>query len=136
VLLPLLQSDLVEIMLACVEGRLSSDLVRWHPGAALGVVLAAEGYPAQPRTGDPISLPSDLPPETLIFHAGTAERDGQLVTAGGRVLAAVGLGATLAEAHQRAYALAEQIAFAGRHLRRDIGRRGLQAEAGGWSSHA
>jgi len=136
VLLPLLESDLVEIMLACVEGRLTSDLVRWHPGAALGVVLAAEGYPAQPRTGDPITLPSDLPPETLIFHAGTAERDGQLVTAGGRVLAAVGLGATLAEAHQRAYALAEQIDFAGRHLRRDIGRRGLQAEAGGWSSHA
>jgi phosphoribosylamine--glycine ligase len=136
VLLPLLESDLVEIMLACVEGRLTSDLVRWHAGAALAVVLSAEGYPAQPRTGDPINLPSALPPETLIFHAGTASRDGQLVTAGGRVLAVVGLGSTLAEAHERAYGLAEQITFAGRHLRQDIGRRGLQADTNGWSSYA
>jgi phosphoribosylamine--glycine ligase len=128
VLLPLLESDLIEIMLACVEGRLTPDLVRWRDGAALGVVLAAEGYPAQPRTGDPISLPADQP-DTLIFHAGTALRDDQVVTSGGRVLAAVGLGATLAEAHARAYALAERITFPGSQLRRDIGRRGLQMSA-------
>ncbi|HEX6293118.1 MAG TPA: phosphoribosylamine--glycine ligase [Herpetosiphonaceae bacterium] len=137
VLLPLLESDLVEIMLACVEGRLTPDLVRWREGAALGVVLSAEGYPAQPRSGDPIDLPTALPPETLVFHAGTALRDDQLVTAGGRVLAAVGLGATLPEAHARAYGLAEQIMFAGRHMRRDIGRRGLQASgAAGRSEQA
>lgn len=126
VLLPLLASDLVAIMLACVEGRLTPDLVRWHDGAALGVVLAAEGYPAQPRAGDPIALPAEQP-DTLIFHAGTALREGQLVTSGGRVLAAVGLGTTLAQAHARAYALAEQITFRGRHLRQDIGQRGLQS---------
>lgn len=125
VLLPLLDGDLVEIMLACIEGRLRPDLVRWLDRAALGVVLAAEGYPVQPRSGDPISLPPSLPAETLIFHAGTAERDGRLVTAGGRVLTVVGLGATLAEAHQRAYALAEQVHFSGRQLRYDIGWRGL-----------
>lgn len=125
VLLPLLESDLVEIMLACVDGRLTPDLVRWRDGAALGVVLAAEGYPAQPRTGDPISLPAGLP-GTLMFQAGTALRDEQLVTAGGRVLAAVGLGATLAEAHARAYELAEQITFTGRQIRQDIGRRSLR----------
>ncbi|HEY0736834.1 MAG TPA: phosphoribosylamine--glycine ligase [Herpetosiphonaceae bacterium] len=124
VLLPLLASDLVEIMLACVEGRLTPDLVRWHDGAALGVVLAAEGYPAQPHTGDPIGLP-DEQPDTLIFQAGTARREDQIVTAGGRVLAAVGLGSTLAQAHARAYALAEQITFRGRQLRQDIGQRGL-----------
>jgi phosphoribosylamine---glycine ligase len=133
VLLPLLESDLVEIMLACVEGRLTPDLVRWRDGAALGVVLAAEGYPAQPRMGDPITLPADLP-DTLIFHAGTALRDDRLVTAGGRVLAAVGLGPTLSAAHERAYDLAERIAFAGRHLRQDIGRRGLQAASAGGRS--
>jgi phosphoribosylamine--glycine ligase len=128
-LLPLLDGDLVEIMLACIEGRLASELVRWRPGAALGVVLAAEGYPGQPRSGDPIALPAALPDDTLIFHAGVAERDGRLVTAGGRVLTAVGLGATLHEAHERAYALAEQITFAGRQYRRDIGWRGLRSAA-------
>jgi phosphoribosylamine--glycine ligase len=132
VLLPLLDADLVEIMLACVEGRLTSDLVRWNQQSAFGVVLAAADYPAQPRTGDPITLPDELPPHRLLFHAGTARRDGQLVTAGGRVLTAVGLGVSPLEAHQRAYALAEQITFAGRQMRRDIGGRlvrGLRAAA-------
>lgn len=127
VLLPLLASDLVEIMLACVEGRLTPDMVRWQPGAALGVVLAADGYPAQPRSGDTIELPNELPADSLLFHAGTAERNGQLVTNGGRVLTAVGLGSSLHEASERAYALANGIRFAGRQLRHDIGWRGLRA---------
>jgi len=127
VLLPLLDSDLVEIMLACVEGCLTPELVRWREQAALGVVLAAEGYPTQPRTGDVLTLPASLPSNTLLFHAGTAERDGRLVSAGGRVLTAVGLGATLAEAQQQAYALTEQITFAGRQLRHDIGWRALRS---------
>jgi phosphoribosylamine--glycine ligase len=125
VLLPLLDSDLVEIMLACVEGRLTPDLVRWRSDAALTVVLAAGGYPAAPRTGDPISLPVRVPDDTLIFHAGTAKRDDQIVTAGGRVIDAVGLGATVEEAYNRAYVLAEQIQFAGRQMRHDIGWRGV-----------
>ncbi len=125
VLLPLLASDLVEIMLACVAGRLTPDLVRWQGGSALGVVLAAEGYPAQPRSGAPIELPNELPPEALLFHAGTVEQGGQLVVGGGRVLTAVGLGRSLAEARDHGYALADHIRFAGRQLRRDIGWRGL-----------
>ncbi len=126
VLLPLLAADLVDIMLACVEQRLTPDLVRWHERAALTVVLAAANYPATPRTGDPITLPAELLSDTLVFHAGTAQRDDQLVTAGGRVLNAVGVGATLAQAHERAYALAEQAVFAGAQFRRDIGWRGLR----------
>ncbi len=125
-LLPLLDSDLLEIMLASIEGRLSHDLVRWRPGAAVCVVLAAEGYPAQPRRGDSITLPESLPDNTLIFHAGTALRDQQVVTAGGRVLSVVGLGESFAAARERAYALAERIDFAGKQLRRDIGMRELR----------
>jgi phosphoribosylamine--glycine ligase len=124
-LLPLLDADLVDIMLACVEQRLTPDLVRWHEHAALTVVLAAAQYPATPRTGDLITLPASLPPDTLVFHAGTATRDDQLVTAGGRVLNVVGIGATLTAAHERAYALANQVQFAGAQFRRDIGWRGL-----------
>jgi phosphoribosylamine--glycine ligase len=125
VLLPLLDADLVPIMLACVDGRLTPDLVRWHDQSALTVVLAAANYPATPRTGDPVTIPTQLPPDTLLFHAGTTTRDEQVVAAGGRVLNAVGVGATLKEAHARAYALAEQVQFAGKQLRNDIGWRGL-----------
>jgi len=129
VLLPLLESDLVPIMLACAEGRLAPELVGWRPDAACGVVLAAEGYPERPRTGDPIAFPATAPADTLVFHAGTAERDGSVVTAGGRVLTAVGLGATPRAARDRAYALAESINFSGRQFRRDIGARALDEES-------
>lgn len=125
VLLPLLDSDLLEIMLACAEGRLTPELVRWRSGHAWGVVLAAEGYPAQPRSGDPINIPAQLPPDTLLFHAGTALHENQPVTAGGRVLTAVGLGDTPGDAREKAYALAEQVTFAGKQMRRDIGWRAL-----------
>lgn len=130
-LLPLLDGDLLEIMLASIDGRLSHDLVRWRPGAAVCVVLAAEGYPAQPRRGDSITLPESLPDNTLIFHAGTALRDQQVVTAGGRVLSVVGLGESFAAAQERAYALADQIEFAGKQLRRDIGARELRRQGDG-----
>jgi len=126
VLLPLLDDDLVPIMLACVEQRLTPELVRWHERTALTVVLATANYPATPRTGDPITIPTELPPNTLLFHAGTATHGEQVVTAGGRVLNAVGLGMTLSEAYARAYALAEQVQFAGKQFRRDIGWRGLE----------
>jgi phosphoribosylamine--glycine ligase len=125
VLLPLLESDLVDILEACIDGRLRPDMVRWSERAALGVVLAAAGYPGQVRSGDPIELPVELPDDTVIFHAGTAERDNAVVTAGGRVLTVVGLGDDLRSAHRRAYALADEVRFAGRQLRRDIGHRGL-----------
>ena len=123
-LLPLLETDLLAIMCDCVAGRLQPDRIRWRRGSALGVVLAAADYPGTPRRGDPITLP-DVPAHTLIFHAGTAVRDGALVTAGGRVLTVVGTGDTLEDAHTRAYACAEQIHFDGRQMRRDIGWRAL-----------
>jgi phosphoribosylamine--glycine ligase len=123
-LLPLLETDLLAIMRDCVAGRLDPDRIRWRQGATLGVVLAAANYPGTPRRGDPITLP-DVPAHTLIFHAGTARRDGALVTAGGRVLTVVGTGDTLEEAYTRAYACAEQIHFDGRQMRRDIGWRAL-----------
>lgn len=123
-LVPLLETDLLAVMRDCAAGRLDPDTLRWRPGAALGVVLAAANYPGTPRRGDPISLP-DLPEHTHVFHAGTALRDGTLVTAGGRVFNVVGTGATLEEAHARAYEGAEQVQFAGRQLRRDIGWRAL-----------
>ncbi len=125
-LLPLLDADLLELLLAAVRGELAAHELRWHSGAAVGVVLAAAGYPATPRAGDPIALPAD--PSALIFQAGTAERDGQLVTAGGRVLTVVGRGATLQAARDQAYAAATEITFDGQQLRHDIARRGLEAE--------
>jgi phosphoribosylamine--glycine ligase len=105
---------------------------RWSPGsarcraarAAVTTVLASHGYPAAPRKGDPITLPDELPAETLLFHAGTAtDSHGTLRTAGGRVLSATGLGRDVPEAAGRSLALAESITFAGRQLRRDIAWR-------------
>jgi phosphoribosylamine--glycine ligase len=87
-------------------------------------VLASHGYPAAPRKGDPITLPDELPAETLLFHAGTAtDTHGALRTAGGRVLSATGLGRDVLEAAGRSRALADSISFAGRQLRRDIAWR-------------
>jgi phosphoribosylamine--glycine ligase len=123
-LVPLLKTDLLAVVRDCVAGRLDPAQIHWHPGAALGVVLAAANYPETPRRGDLIRLP-DVPEHTHIFHAGTAIRDGALVTAGGRVLTVVGTGETLKDASARAYACAEQIQFDGRQMRRDIGWRAL-----------
>ncbi|MDR3207326.1 MAG: phosphoribosylamine--glycine ligase [Oscillospiraceae bacterium] len=122
-LLMLLDSDLLELMLAIREERLAAADVRWRSGASCCVVLASGGYPESYQTGYPITgLPADT--ETLtVFHAGTALSDsGQLVTNGGRVLGVTARADTLDEAIDRAYAAAEPIAFTGRRLRRDIGR--------------
>lgn len=123
-LLPLLDADLLEIIIACVAGRLEPDMVRWRSDAALGVVLAAANYPSSPRSGDPIQLPEQLE-NAYIFHAGTALQDGRLVTAGGRVLTVVGQGPTLQAAYERAYEIADAIQFDGKQMRRDIGWRSL-----------
>ena len=131
VLLPLLAVDLLDIIEACVEGRLDPAMVRWRSGATLGVVLAAANYPASPRRGDPITFPVGCD-GAHTFHAGTGRQDDTVVTAGGRVVTVVGEGASLAEARSRAYACAEQIQFAGRQMRSDIGWRALEhANAGG-----
>ncbi|TSE29315.1 Phosphoribosylamine--glycine ligase [Tepidimonas thermarum] len=125
-----LRSDLLEVLWAATEGRLDTVSLAWDPRVALGVVVAAEGYPLQPRKGDVITrLPADAD-DAVVFHAGTALQQGQLVTSGGRVLCATALGADVASARARAYALVEAIAFEGMQYRRDIGHRALARPPG------
>jgi phosphoribosylamine--glycine ligase len=126
-----LRSDLAALCEAALEGRLDQVEADWDPRASLGVVLAAGGYPDDYRKGDVISgLPEHGAPDAKVFHAGTAERDGQVVTAGGRVLCAVGLGDTVQAAQARAYQLVEGIHWDGMYFRRDIGHRAIARERG------
>lgn len=125
-----LRSDLLEVLWAATEGRLDAVTLDWDPRVALGVVLAAAGYPQSPRKGDAIAaLPADTA-DAVVFHAGTALQDGRLLTSGGRVLCATALGADVAAARERAYALVQAIAFDGMQYRRDIGHRALARHGG------
>ena len=121
--LPLMISDLVQPMSAIARGEPLEDwTAEAGPGAALVTVLASSGYPESYETGLPIRIPETLETDDVrIYHAGTASRDGELVTAGGRVLAVCGLGADLAEAGLRSLEAAGRVAFEGAHWRRDIG---------------
>ena len=129
VVLPLLKSDLLEIMLAVRGGTLSKEHVRFSQDAACCVVLASEGYPTKYETGFEISLPETGANES-IYVAGARLEGGKLLTSGGRVLGAVATAPTLGEAIDRAYALAGKISFANAYMRRDIGRRALAAQKG------
>ena len=129
VVLPLLKSDLLEIMLAVRGGTLSKEHVRFSQDAACCVVLASEGYPTKYETGFEISLPETGANES-IYVAGARLEEGKLLTSGGRVLGAVATAPTLGEAIDRAYALAGKISFANAYMRRDIGRRALAAQKG------
>jgi len=121
VVLPRLRTDLLELLLAATEpGGLAGAEPDWDPRAAVCVVLASRGYPGAATTGDAIAGLDALPAGTEVFHAGTAERDGAIVTAGGRVLGVTALGADRAAARAAAYAAADVISFDGRQLRRDI----------------
>lgn len=121
VVLPLLRSDLLELLVALSERRLREQALEWEDGAAVGVVLASGGYPGPYEVGLPLGGLDRVGDAGLVFHAGTrAGADGGPVTSGGRVLTVVGRGATLAEARARAYAAAEPITFEGRQFRRDI----------------
>ncbi|HXE29892.1 MAG TPA: phosphoribosylamine--glycine ligase [Stellaceae bacterium] len=129
VLLPRLKSDLLPALLAARDGVLKDFDLRWHDEAALGVVLAATGYPDDPKRGSEIrgldaAAASD--PTVQIFHAGTKRVDEKLVADGGRVLNIVGLGATIEEARNRAYAVIDRIDWPEGFCRRDIGWRALQ----------
>ena len=133
-----LRSDLVELCDAALDGKLDTVIAEWDPRAALGVVLAAGGYPASYPKGDVISGLPKTEPETpktsntsldsKVFHAGTALKDGQVVTSGGRVLCAVGLGDTVSEAQTRAYELTKQISWDKVYYRTDIGYRAVARE--------
>ena len=125
-----LKSDLVGLVEAAVDGRLDQVEAEWDRRCALGIVLAAAGYPDNPRKGDAITGldGGDAKPgeDFHVFHAGTAIQDDQVVTAGGRVLCVTALGDTVKIAQARAYEVAEGIDFAGRQMRRDIGWRAIQ----------
>lgn len=125
-----LQSDLVALCLAAVEGRLEGQQTQWDPRPALGVVLAAGGYPASYRSGDAISgLDTDLGPDAKVFQAGTGLNDqGETVTRGGRVLCATALGQTIGDAQRRAYEAVESVQFADRYYRTDIGHRAINRD--------
>jgi len=125
VIMPRLRSDLARLLLACAEGGLSSHRADFTPEACVTVVCASGGYPGEYRTGFPVDGLSEAAevPGALVFHAGTAERDGRVVTSGGRVLAVSGLGATFAEARGRAYEACDRISFEGMHRRGDIAER-------------
>jgi phosphoribosylamine--glycine ligase len=125
-----LKSDLFELIDAATAGRLDRVEAVWDRRAALGVVLAAANYPETPRKGDAIA---DLPPDGEdhhIFHAGTALRDGRLVTDGGRVLCVTALGDSIKLAQRRAYEIASAIRFEGVQYRRDIGFRAIVPRKG------
>ena len=121
VVLPRLRSDLLALLLAATErGGLAGVEPEWDERAAVCVVLASRGYPASSSSGDAIAGLDALPADIEVFHAGTAERDGGVVTAGGRVLGVTALGPDRPAARAAAYAAADMIAFDGAQMRRDI----------------
>ena len=119
VILPRMETDLVDLIESGLTGDLSSAQVLWSSDAAVNVVLAADGYPEAPRSGDPITI-GKLDPSVVLFHAGTSQEGKNLLTSGGRVLNVVGLGKDLAVARDSAYAAVDRIAFTGMQYRRDI----------------
>ena len=129
VTVPLISSDLCELLLAVAEGRLSESMPTFSNNHALTVVLAAEGYPGPPMKGRPIT--GDLSDSTesmgrsFIHHAGTGTSEGTLISTGGRVLAATGIASSLAEARELAYQKLSDVELEGAHFRRDIGHRAL-----------
>lgn len=125
VILPLLATDLVDIILATISGELASLDVTWKKGNAVCVVMAAPGYPGDYPKGALISGLDTMGQNQVVFHAGTKETEQGIVTNGGRVLGVTGIGATIEEARNTAYGAVEQISFEGAHYRKDIAKRAL-----------
>ena len=124
-----LESDLLEIMLAVVQGTLAETEIRWCENAVVGVVLASAGYPGAYQTGLPIKGLETLDEDVEVFHAGTRLEEGRLLTAGGRVLTVVAAGPTLAEARAKVYDNVPRVRFEGMHYRTDIALRELEPRA-------
>jgi len=121
-----LKSDFFEVLLAATSEGLENFEMEWDRRVALGVVMAAAGYPMNPRKGDVISgLPKDEG-DAMVFHAGTIEKDGQIQTSGGRVLCVTALADSVRQAQQKAYLTATPIAFDGMQMRKDIGYRAIK----------
>lgn len=121
-----LKSDLLDVLLAATSEGLEHLELEWDRRVALGVVMAAAGYPMNPRKGDAINgLPKDEE-EAMVFHAGTTEQNGQILTSGGRVLCVTALADSVRQAQQKAYQTASPIAFDGMQMRKDIGYRAIK----------
>ncbi len=121
-----LKSDLLDVLLAATAQGLDQLEMEWDRRVALGVVMAAAGYPLNPRKGDAITgLPKDQD-DAMVFHAGTSEKEGQILTSGGRVLCVTALADSVKQAQQKAYQTAIPIAFDGMQYRRDIGYRAIK----------
>jgi len=124
-----LKSDLLDLLEHAIDGTLDEVEAEWDRRTALGVVLAAAGYPDAPRKGDPvIALPAESE-DCMVFHAGTEVLDGQLLTSGGRVLTVTALGDSVRAAQRRAYEAVAQVRFAGQQYRTDIGHRAINRRA-------
>jgi len=124
-----LKTDLVSLCIAAVNGDLDKVHAEWDDNVALGVVLAAQGYPASYRKGDVINgLDNGFDSQCKVFHAGTASDDGRIVTAGGRVMCVVALGENVTVAQRRAYAAVAKIDWQGMYYRKDIGYRAVERE--------
>ena len=128
VVLPLLKTDFLDVIESVVEHRLDQLPIEWHPDATVCVVMASGGYPGPYQQGLPISgLSSVVSTETsVVFHAGTAQKENEIVTAGGRVLGVLGRGRTLSEAQREAYRIVKTIFFEGCHFRTDIAHRAFK----------
>lgn len=121
-----LKSDLFDVMMAATSEGLDKIELEWDRRVALGVVLAAAGYPMNPRKGDAITgLPADSP-DAMVFHAGTLEKDGEILTSGGRVLCVTALADSVKQAQQKAYEVVQGVQFDGMQYRRDIGYRAIK----------
>ena len=128
VVLPLLESDLAEIMVACAKGTLTPDMVEWSDKAAVCVVMASGGYPASYKKGLPITglKAANAMDGVVVFHAGTREEDGKILTNGGRVLGVTAVAGDIPSAQQKAYDAVDKIHFDGAHFRQDIAWRALR----------
>ncbi len=120
-----LRSPLADVLLAATRGELDRVSLDWDPRVALGVVMAAAGYPMNPRKGDAITGLPDDGADRMVFHAGTSAVDGRIEVSGGRVLCVTALADSVAAAREKAYAVVDQIRFDGMQCRRDIGFRAL-----------
>jgi phosphoribosylamine--glycine ligase len=121
-----LKTDLYDVMMAATSGALDQVELQWDRRVALGVVMAAAGYPLNPRKGDAISGLPKPEEDAVVFHAGTVGKDGATLTSGGRVLCVTALAETVKAAQQRAYEVAAGIHFDGAQYRRDIGHRAIR----------
>jgi phosphoribosylamine---glycine ligase len=127
VVLPLLQTDLLDVIEAVIEHRLDQLTVKWHAHSAVCVVMTSKGYPGHYEVGIPIQGLDSSIQDTMVFHAGTKQQGENVVTAGGRVLGITGIGPDLMTARERAYDTVRQIRFDGCHFRSDIAHRALTA---------